>query len=143
MKRLLTVVLLVATLAGCGTSSIIGPNSRTLSQGLTLHDIFDDPTQFEYAYDRYSDEDSDYDYYSITLGGATIDDFTLAMNAVKDAGFTENAAYDGMTEVFSYVGYKDGYQCYMCLVYGMFEMTIRPENYQELSEQHMKDTENK
>lgn len=137
MKRLLIALLAIVTLAGCSYQSAVvqvtGPNATTLSQGLRLHDIFDDPTKFEYSYDEL--DDRAYDSYSITCGGATVDDFNIAMQKAKDAGFVEDSAYEGMTQVFSYVGHKDGYQCYMCLVYGCFEMIIRPDNYQELYEQ--------
>lgn len=138
MKKLLVIILAVVTLAGCSAPAapvaVAGPNATTLSEGLKLHDIFEDPTKFSYAYDELDDEI--YDSYSITCGGATVDDFNIAMEKIKAAGFVENAAYEGMTEVFCYEGYKDGYQCYTCLVYGCFEMIIRPENYQELYDQY-------
>lgn len=133
MKRLLIALLAVVMLAGCAApAAVVGPSAATLSQGLKLHDIFEDTTKFTYAYEKLGE--SSYDYYNMTCTGATVEDFNTAMEKAKDAGFVENSSYDGMTEVFSYVGYKEGYQCYMCLVYGCFEMTIRPENHLELQQ---------
>ena len=133
MKRLLIAVLAIVTIAGCAApAAVVGPNATTLSEGLKLHDIFEDATKFKYAYE--DEGDDPYDYYSFNCGGATLDDFDIAMQKAKDAGFVENSSYSGMTEVFCYVGYKEGYQCYMCLVYGCFEMIIRPENHLELQE---------
>ena len=133
MKRLLIAVLAIVMLAGCTAPAIkVGPSAATMSIGLKLHDIFEDATKFKYAYEDQGEEP--YDYYSIDCGGATLEDFNTAMEKAKDAGFVENSSYSGMTEVFSYVGYKEGYECYMCLVYGCFEMIIRPENHLELQE---------
>lgn len=133
MKRLLIAVLAIVMLAGCTAPAIkVGPSAATMSIGLKLHDIFEDATKFKYAYEDQGEEP--YDYYSFNCGGATLEDFNAAMEKAKDAGFIENSSYSGMTEVFSYVGYKEGYECYMCLVYGCFEMIIRPENHLELQE---------
>lgn len=133
MKRLLIALLAVVMLAGCAApAAVVGPSAATLSQGLRLHDIFEDATKFTYAYENQGDDP--YDYYSFNCAGATLEDFNTAMEKAKDAGFVENSSYSGMTEVFNYVGYKEGYQCYMCLVYGCFEMIIRPENHLELQE---------
>lgn len=133
MKRLLIAFLAVVMLAGCAApAAVVSPSAATLSKGLRLHDIFVDTTKFKYAYE--DEGDDPYDYYSFNCAGATLDDFDIAMQKAKDAGFVENSSYSGMTEVFCYVGYKEGYQCYMCLVYGCFEMIIRPENHLELQE---------
>lgn len=134
MKRLLIALLAVVLLAGCtAPASVVGPNADTLSQGLRLHDIFEDATKFTYAYEDLKDSsEASYDYYSASCAGATLDDFNKAMQKVKDAGFVENSSYSGLTEVFNYVGYKEGYQCYMTLIYGCFNMVIRPENHLEL-----------
>ena len=133
MKRLLIALLAIVMLAGCAApAAVVGPSAATLSEGLKLHDIFEDATKFKYAYEDQGEEP--YDYYSIDCSGATLEDFNTAMQKAKDAGFIENSSYSGMTEVFSYVGYKEGYECYMCLVYGCFEMIIRPENHLELQE---------
>ena len=133
MKRLLIAFLAIVMLAGCAApAAVVGPSAATLSDGLRLHDIFEDATKFKYAYE--DEGDDPYDYYSFNCAGATLDDFDIAMQKAKDAGFVENSSYSGMTEVFCYVGYKEGYQCYMCLVYGCFEMIIRPENHLELQE---------
>lgn len=133
MKRLLIAILAIVMLVGCAApAAVVGPSAATLSDGLKLHDIFEDATKFKYAYE--DEGDDPYDYYSFNCGGATLDDFDIAMQKAKDAGFVENSSYSGMTEVFCYVGYKEGYQCYMCLVYGCFEMIIRPENHLELQE---------
>ena len=142
MKKLFVILLVVVTLAGCDAQTVtvpVTPNAATLSEGLKLYDIFEDPTKFSYAYDEL--DDKIYDSYSITCGGADLEDFTIAMQKVKDAGFIERSAYEGMTDVFSYAGHKDGYQCYMCLVYGCFEMIIRPDNYQELYDQYYAEQE--
>lgn len=134
MKRLLVILLAVVILAGCATpATVVGPSAATLSEGLKLHDIFDDVSKFSYAYDDLDGEA--YDSYSIACGNASIDDFNIAMQKIKDAGFVEQARFEAMSTYSVYVGYKDDYQCYVCWVSGVFEMIIRPENYDELYDQ--------